>query len=51
MSLPLPRVDTSLVLRADFGDDLAWEALKAAAGRMTGLVAASSRTRLVAHLA
>jgi hypothetical protein len=30
MSLPQPRVDTSLVLRTDFSDDLAWEALKAA---------------------
>lgn len=30
MSLPQPRVDTSLVLRTDFTDDQAWEALKAA---------------------
>ncbi len=30
MSLPQPRVDTSLVLRTDFSDDRAWEALKAA---------------------
>jgi hypothetical protein len=30
MSLPLPRPDTSLVLRTDISDDAAWEALKAA---------------------
>ena len=30
MSLPLPRIDTSLVLCTDFSDDLAWEALKVA---------------------
>lgn len=30
MSLPQPRVDTSLVLRTDFSDDQAWEALQAA---------------------
>lgn len=30
MSLPLPHVGTSLVLRTDFSDDLAWEGLKAA---------------------
>ena len=30
MSLPQPRPDTSLVLRTDFSDDSAWEALKAA---------------------
>jgi hypothetical protein len=30
MSLPQPRVGTSLVLRTDFSDDQAWEALKAA---------------------
>lgn len=30
MPLPQPRVDTSLVLRTDFTDDAAWEALTAA---------------------
>jgi hypothetical protein len=29
MSLPQPRPDTSLVLRTDFSDETAWEALKA----------------------
>jgi hypothetical protein len=30
MSLPLPREDTSLILRTEFSDDAAWDALKAA---------------------
>ncbi|WP_327122061.1 hypothetical protein OG206_31975 [Streptomyces sp. NBC_01341] len=30
MSLPLPREDSSLVLRTDFSQDAAWETLKAA---------------------
>ncbi|WP_425558601.1 DUF6924 domain-containing protein [Catenulispora subtropica] len=30
MSLPQPREDTSLVLRTDFSDEAAWDALRAA---------------------